>query len=87
MFKGTELLPNSCGDSTSSNTKRNIQRGVEFGEYTIELLTGEAHEMLLFDGRMIHDSILPKQPLNRKWQRHVYFIAVVNDTKIPVGTF
>ena len=87
MFKGTELLPNSCGDATSSNTKRTIERGVEFGEYTTALLTGKAHEMLLFDGRMIHDSVLPIQSFNSKWQRHLFFIAATNDVKVSVGTF
>ena len=88
MFKGTELLPNSCGDATASNTKRTVERGVKFGKYTTALLTGKAHEMLLFDGRMIHDSILPtNQEFNSKWQRHLFFIAATNHKKVTVGTF
>ena len=88
MYKGTELLPMSFGDSTGSNTKRTVERGVKFGEYTTALLTaGKAHEMLLFDGRMIHDSVLPNQKLKSNWQRHVYFIAATNDVKVTVGTF
>ena len=87
MFKGTEHQPNSWGDATASNAKRNIKRGMKFGKYTTALLTGKAHEMLLFDGRMIHDSVLPTQSFNSKWQRHLFFIAATNDDKVTVGTF
>ena len=90
MYKGTEMIPMKHSDAKQSNTKRTVKRGCDFGEFENEELTGKAGEVVLFDGRMIHDSKRPEPSCvlsGLRWQRHVYFIAATNSDDIEIGTF